>query len=280
MPSSIVTPLHLDLPPRVDGIGVGLHGTRRLRERWLLPELHSLHLYSYDGELSVDGVPFTLRAGVASVVPPGSLMEFTFRGPSEHLYVHFALETVGEPAPVSLVQDLGFNASALFGRVSSASGLVNPAQRSAELWSVLWKLATLAERPAASRAGLHPAVEAAVTYVESHLAEPLTVPRVAETVQYSSSQLDRLFRAAVGCTVSAFVTRRRMALALHLLQDTSQSISLVACSVGIPDLHAFNKACHRWLGASPRVIRHGSPMDPRATSERSPETGERRLRVT
>jgi AraC family transcriptional regulator len=264
MSETHVTALHLGAPPRVEGIGVGIHGTRRRRERWLLPELHSLHLYRYEGELAVDGTPFALRPGFVSVVPPGALMEFTFRGPSEHLYVHFALDTAGEPRNVPLVQDLGIGAPAMFDRVRSASILTNPAQQSAELWGALWRLATLSDSPRQGDPSVNRAVQEAVSYVESHLASPLTVPRIADLVQFSPSQLDRLFKAALGCTVSGFVTERRMSAARHLLEETSQSISLVASSVGIPDLHAFNKACRRWLGASPRAIRYRPDSIPEA----------------
>jgi transcriptional regulator GlxA family with amidase domain len=45
--------------------------------------------------------------------------------------------------------------------------------------------------------------------------------------------------------------------ARHFLQATTLSIPAIAASVGIPDLQAFNKACRRELGASPRGIRKG-----------------------
>jgi transcriptional regulator GlxA family with amidase domain len=49
-----------------------------------------------------------------------------------------------------------------------------------------------------------------------------------------------------------------MARARHLLTATTMSIPAVAASVGINDLQAFNKACRRELGASPRVVRAGA----------------------
>ena len=44
---------------------------------------------------------------------------------------------------------------------------------------------------------------------------------------------------------------------VRFLQATTLSIPAIAASVGIPDLQAFNKACRRELGASPRGIRKG-----------------------
>ena len=59
-----------------------------------------------------------------------------------------------------------------------------------------------------------------------------------------------------GMTVIAYIRRRRMTRARHLLVSSTLSIPAVAASVGISDLQAFNKLCHRELGGSPRSIRH------------------------
>ena len=58
-------------------------------------------------------------------------------------------------------------------------------------------------------------------------------------------------------TVVAYVRLRRMARARHLLVSSTLSIPAVAASVGITDLQAFNKACRRELGGSPRAVRAG-----------------------
>jgi AraC family transcriptional regulator len=249
--------LHLDAPPRIAGIGVGLHGTKRLQERWLLPDLYSLHIYSYDGELVVDGTTLELHPGVVSIVPPGARMEYTFSGPSEHLYVHFGLQHTGEGRPIPFVTDLGVHAATLADRVRSAAVMTHEAQQSAEIWAVLWRLAAFTDDARPDESGTTAAVREAVRYIEEHLSGDLTVSAIAHAVRFSASHLDRLFTASLGVTVAAFVTERRMATARHLLVDTSQPISSIASSVGIPDLHAFNKACRRWLGAPPRVVRFG-----------------------
>ncbi|WP_396667632.1 helix-turn-helix domain-containing protein [Microbacterium sp. R86528] len=48
---------------------------------------------------------------------------------------------------------------------------------------------------------------------------------------------------------------RRMATASHLLERTTQPVASIAASVGFSDVQAFNKACRRYLGASPRAVR-------------------------
>ncbi|MEY2849201.1 MAG: hypothetical protein RI885_1868 [Actinomycetota bacterium] len=238
-------------------MGVGVHGTRRRHERWRLPELFALHLYRYDGEVDIDGERFRLRPGVVSIVPPGALMEYTFAGPSEHLYAHFAATGSGAERDIPRVQDAGLEAGVFADRLHAASRATDPAKRRADLWSMLWAIATIRQPADARMPPPHPVVVEALAFVEQNLGRQLTVGEIAAAMRFSPSHLDRLVRAATGESLSAVVRRRRMETAAHLLRDTSQSISLVASSVGIPDLHAFNKACRAALGVSPRRIREG-----------------------
>jgi AraC family transcriptional regulator len=116
---------------------------------------------------------------------------------------------------------------------------------------VLWRVAQLS----APASRTHPAVAAAMAYVESHLAGPLTVPRIAAAAGVSHNHLTRLFRDHADTTVVAYIRGRRLARAHHLLRESTLPIAAVAAAVGIGDLQAFNKACRHGLGASPRAIR-------------------------
>jgi hypothetical protein len=82
-------------------------------------------------------------------------------------------------------------------------------------------------------------------------ASPGASPRVAAEVWTG-------FRAETGVPVVGYIRQRRMARARHLLIATTMSIPAIAASIGITDLQAFNKACRRELGASPRAIRAGA----------------------
>ena len=96
-------------------------------------------------------------------------------------------------------------------------------------------------------------------HIEARLAEPLSVPEIARRAGLSHNHLTRLFRMHTGDTVVAYIRRRRMARAEHLLRRSTMPIPAVAASVGIGDLQAFNKACRRVLGASPRSLRFPRP---------------------
>ncbi|GAB2632858.1 AraC family transcriptional regulator [Kribbella swartbergensis] len=249
--------LHLTTPPEVVNVGAGIHGVRGLRDVFRLPDLWQLHLYSYSAELTVDGTTYAVAPGYVSLTPAGALVQFDYRGRSEHLYVHFRPRIVGEPSHLPVVQDAASSAPVLAEMLRSAleASPSGSARVTAEVWTALWRIAELGSSSSAEPAP-HPAVSAAVAYIEANLAQPLTIPALARVAGVSHNHLTRLFHAETGQTVIAYIRRRRMARARHLLVSSTLSIPAVAASVGIPDLQAFNKICRRELGASPRAVRH------------------------
>ncbi|MFD3943386.1 helix-turn-helix domain-containing protein [Streptomyces sp. NPDC058579] len=246
----------LDEPPRVLSLGVGVHGTTSPVDVFRLPDLWQLHLYRYTAELVVDGVLHVVRPGHVSLVPPGTEVRYRYRGRSEHLYAHLRLPGTGETVDLPVVQDAGARTPGLSELLLRAIAVAprSPRRADAAVWSVLWELAELTE-PEGREKGPHASLAVAVAYIESHLAERLLVPEVARAAGVSHNHLLRLFRAETGTTVVAYIRRRRMERARHLLRESTLSIPAVAAAVGIDDLQAFNKACRRELGASPRGVR-------------------------
>ncbi|WP_027343749.1 AraC family transcriptional regulator [Hamadaea tsunoensis] len=248
-------------PPVVSAVGVGLHGVTSDRDTYLLPQHWQLHLYSYEGTLTAGGTAYAIRPGHVSLVPPGTRVDFVYRGRSEHLFCHFQpgvcdAATAPETASLPVMQDAGPVAATLSAAFHAAIGAFGrrPAQVAAEIWAALWRVATLPAVPP-ERAETHPAVAVAIAYVQARLGQPLTVAGIARHAGVSQTHLLRLFRAATGETVVAYVRRRRLEQAGHLLRQSTLSIPAIAATVGIPDLQAFNKACRRELGGSPRAVR-------------------------
>ncbi|MEU2776212.1 helix-turn-helix transcriptional regulator [Streptomyces sp. NPDC007162] len=250
--------VHLDEPPALAAVGIGVHGPAGQVDEFLLPDLWQLHLYGYEADLTVNGTPHLIRPGRVSLVPPGTEVRYRYRGRSKHLYVHLRLSLAGPPRSIPVIQDAGPELPLLTAQLRQALAVwPNTAARAAaEVWAALWRVAQLA--PPTTRdtqAAAHPAVAAAVALIETRLAEPLTVPEIAKAAGVSHNHLTRLFRAATGETVVGYIRARRMQRARHFLRATTLTIPAVAASVGIPDLQAFNKACRRELGAAPRSIR-------------------------
>ncbi|MFD3562975.1 helix-turn-helix domain-containing protein [Streptomyces sp. NPDC058686] len=250
----------LDTPPRVASLGVGVHGTASRRDVFRLPDLWQLHLYRYEAELTVDGVVHEVRPGHVSLVPPDALVHYHYRGRSEHLYAHLELPSTGELLTVPVMQDAGAHTPVLTDLLQQAIAAAprSSARAAAEIWAALWRVAELAAPATGGTAKPHPSVALAIAYIESNLAGPLTVPEVAHVSGISHNHLIRLFKGENGETVVAYIRRRRLERARHLLRESTLSIPAIAAAVGITDLQAFNKACRRELGASPRAVRAGT----------------------
>lgn len=254
-------------PPQVVSAGLGVHGTVGHRDVFRLPDLWQLHLYRYRADLAVGSTTHPIRPGYVSLVPPDTEVRYLYRGRSEHLYAHLRLAPAGESRTLPLMQDAGADMPMLSSLLLQAIATAprSPIRAAAEVWAVLWRVAELT-RPSDALDGqgrAHPAVATAIAYVESNLASPLTVAQVARVAGVSHNHLTRLFHTETGDTVVSYIRRRRLARARHLLRESTLSIPAIAAAVGIGDLQAFNKACRRELGASPRTVRAGG--GPRAT---------------
>lgn len=253
--------LPLGEAPLVADVGVGVHGVTRRDDVFLLPDLWQVHLYAYEGELEVAGTVHRIAPGHASLVPPGTEVRYRYRGRSEHLYAHLRLTGTAERLAAPVMQDAGPNRT-LITRLLRGALAAPPARAAAHLWTILWQLAEAAP-PGRGEAADPVAVAAA--HVEAHLATSLSVADIAKVAGVSHNHLTRLFRARTGTTVVAYLRRRRMERARHLLTASTLSVTAVAAAVGIPDLQAFNKVCRRELGESPRALRRGGdhrPMTP------------------
>lgn len=248
--------LHLTQPPEVVNVGAGIHGVRRLRDVFRLPDLWQLHLYNYSAELTLLGTTYSVAPGYVSLTPAGTQVQFDYRGRSEHLYAHFRPVATGESTYLPVVQDAGAAAPLVSTLLRSAleASPSGSSRTTSEVWTALWRIADLSATTEGDSG--HPAVATAIAYIEANLAQPLTVPALARLANVSHNHLTRLFQTETGQTVIAYIRTRRMNRARHLLVASTLSIPAVAASVGIADLQAFNKTCRRELGASPRAVRN------------------------
>lgn len=91
----------------------------------------------------------------------------------------------------------------------------------------------------------------AMTYIETHLAERLTVEAIARTANLSTRSLMRLFRKQVGSTVVDFIQHRRVARARQLLQQEDRTCAEIAFECGFGSVQHFNRIFRRFEKSSP-----------------------------
>lgn len=252
---SVVWEVPISEPPEVVALGRNAHGFEPV-DRYCLPDLWSLHLYGYEAELKIDGMPLEIRPGYIGLTPPGKTMETRYKGISVHIYAHFRAN--GTTKSIPAMQDLGEQYDELHRRLYEMNGLASdqPTRVNARVWDVLWHLTTLQSNQAGAKA-VHPVVAKATDRIAKNLSEPISIEALAQDVGVSYSYLARLFQATHGETVVAYIRRQRLERAVYLLERSNLPIKAIASSVGIPDLQHFNKLVRSEFGRSPRAIRHG-----------------------
>lgn len=91
----------------------------------------------------------------------------------------------------------------------------------------------------------------AVTYIETHLGERLSVEAIARTANLSTRSLMRLFRKHMATTVVDFILRRRVARARELLVQPDRTCAEIAFECGFGSVQHFNRIFRRFEQASP-----------------------------
>jgi AraC family carnitine catabolism transcriptional activator len=114
--------------------------------------------------------------------------------------------------------------------------------------------------------GLSPPVRAAIALIESSVAEPLPVPALAARLGLSQRQLERRFKAEVGCTVVQFGLLLRLQHARVLLIATRLSVREIAAASGFDTLQHFSASFARCFGRRPSAYRQGWPKGDPAPS--------------
>lgn len=109
----------------------------------------------------------------------------------------------------------------------------------------------MAER-GADRAVYENRVNAAMDYVEAHLADELSVERLADVAHFSPYHFHRIFSAVTGETIGAFVARVRLERAATLLSARpDRPITQIALDTGFASPSSFSRAFREAYGMSP-----------------------------
>jgi len=95
--------------------------------------------------------------------------------------------------------------------------------------------------------------------IQSGLADPLPLERLAAAAALSPFHLLRSFKRATGLTPHAYVTARRMDQAMRLLQQSDLTITEIAHQVGYANVSHFRRVFHAHWGIGPNLSRlHGA----------------------
>lgn len=106
---------------------------------------------------------------------------------------------------------------------------------------------------------LAPMVREAIHLIEKNIAEPMNVPAIAGHLGVSQRQLERQFKASIGCTVVQFGLLLRLQHARVLLIATDLSVREIATASGFNTLSHFAFSFGKCFGRRPSDYRQAWP---------------------
>lgn len=98
-------------------------------------------------------------------------------------------------------------------------------------------------------------VSRATDYIDTHISEVLSLPRLCTALHVSRNYLYRSFHSCFDCTVNEYVTERRIRKAAALLRESDTSVTRIAETVGIPNYTYFSRLFKKKTGLSPLKYR-------------------------
>lgn len=101
----------------------------------------------------------------------------------------------------------------------------------------------------------------ALWYVETHLAEPISLDGIARAGGLSRFHFSRGFVRATGWTVSAYLRGRRLTEAARRLVEGAPDILSVALDAGYGSHEAFTRAFREQFGVTPENVRAGGVLE-------------------
>lgn len=94
-----------------------------------------------------------------------------------------------------------------------------------------------------------------LAYIEDHLADDLSLSRIASTTGISASHFKTLFRESAGVPVHQYVMQRRIERAKDLLMQGKLSILEIALATGFSHQSHMARHMRRSVGLSPRAMK-------------------------
>jgi AraC-like DNA-binding protein len=100
-----------------------------------------------------------------------------------------------------------------------------------------------------------PVAERIVEYIDKHYATQISLRDVAETFGYSACHLTHTFSRITGMPITAWIIKRRILAAQHLLGEADFDVATACEAVGFNDLCYFTRQFVRHVGTTPGRFR-------------------------
>jgi|GEM_PF-400961 len=170
--------------------------------------------------------------------------------------VYVLLHTVG------FEHDLSLQPASLEAKLSAFRKLANLSLMRREVESLIKGLtAAIADSRSCSSVGNQPITQAKL-WIDGHLAEELSIKKIADHVFMNPSYFCRVFKQQTGETILDYITRERMGKAKKLLRNPQLKLYDISTQVGYQDVKYFSRLFKQTVGETPSKYRELQQQQP------------------
>lgn len=102
---------------------------------------------------------------------------------------------------------------------------------------------------------LDPIIEKATAYIDANLAQELTLDQITKNIHTSKSTLYRSFHTHFHCTISEYISRKRIDKSIELLCNSALSIDEISRQTGFASATSFIRIFKKMEGVTPLQFR-------------------------
>lgn len=97
-------------------------------------------------------------------------------------------------------------------------------------------------------------IRSAISYIEDHYCDPITLDEIADTVHVSKSECCRFFKRTLKMTPFEYLMKYRIHMACQYMLTSHEKISIshLAFSVGFNNVSYFNKVFKKYMNCTPK----------------------------
>ena len=101
-----------------------------------------------------------------------------------------------------------------------------------------------------------------VEFIDAHLAEKISLARLAKIAELSQYHFARVFKQTFGVPPHRYHMARRMERATYLLLQSTLPVTQIALRVGFRETSSFTRAYRRYAAVTPSECRRDRAADP------------------
>ena len=107
----------------------------------------------------------------------------------------------------------------------------------------------------------HDSLRDVITYIDSHIAEPISLQLLSKELYLNKYYISKLFSQRIGCSLRTYINAIRIDRACAMLTDPDAAISDVVEGCGFESERTFYRAFMTQRGMTPRAFREQSIME-------------------